>query len=83
MINLNLLKQKSVFTNATFWKVVANLDAPPKSPFNVEVDVDGQSFYSKSHSIQSAKHEAATKAINYLKQKGSDKSSVCTTKGIA
>ncbi|XP_044763076.1 double-stranded RNA-binding protein Staufen homolog 2-like [Coccinella septempunctata] len=81
VINLKLLKEKSQFTNSSFWKEVAHLDEPPKSPFSVEVDVDGQSFFAKAHTIQSAKHDAAMKAIKYLKTKGSDKSSLCTTEG--
>ncbi|XP_045464496.1 maternal effect protein staufen-like isoform X2 [Harmonia axyridis] len=81
IINLELMKDGFQFTNTTFWKVSANLDEPPKSPFNVEVYVEGKSFYGKAHSIQSAKHEAASKALKYLEEKGLDKNSVCTTKG--
>ncbi|KAL3271763.1 hypothetical protein HHI36_022233 [Cryptolaemus montrouzieri] len=81
IINLNAVKEKSLFTNASFWKEVAHLDQPPKGPFHIEVDVDGRSFYGKAHTIQAAKHDAALKAIETLQKLEMDKNSHCTMIG--
>ncbi|CAG9764185.1 unnamed protein product [Ceutorhynchus assimilis] len=39
----------------------------PKGPFTIRVDVNGAQFYGEAHSIQNAKHEAALKALQALK----------------
>ncbi|KAL1509758.1 hypothetical protein ABEB36_004445 [Hypothenemus hampei] len=41
-----------------------------KGPFTVSVDVDGERFFGKAHTIQNAKHEAAKEALKYLRDNG-------------
>lgn len=52
-----------------------------KGPFSIKLYVDKNVFYGHAHSIQGAKHDAASKAIDFLLENNNILDKECWEKG--
>ncbi|KAJ8922642.1 hypothetical protein NQ315_007674 [Exocentrus adspersus] len=85
LVNNNRSQKKSYLKklNESMYSDIAirKEESQMTGPFNVAVEVGDEFFYGKSHTIQSARHEAASKAIDHLVRVVRYGDSVCLQEG--